>query len=591
MGRKPKTEAEQLAFFERFKEAWIRAASRTGEVRRFFDLAGTTICISFAGEALMESLCPALAHLESERNTKPDLVIYAWDTESTGVPGPPPPCPRRDFTDRGDIWGFDSKRIKTAFHYSEFSVNLMDLEQNEGLYWVSNARNFPYWVFSSPFRTLFHWWMQKNGCQLLHAAAVGNENGAVLITGKGGTGKSSTAIRCLEDGMLYLGDDYVVVSVDPAPKVYSLYSTAKLSPDDLERFPSLSGIRRATYKRQPEKETLFLWPERSGQIRRDLPLLVVLTPEIRSQEQPAIAPASFWKVQRSMSFTTMSQLPGADHTTHEYMGALLDRLPFYTLALGRDRNPVPEVVRQCLSEPGTREGEKVKTGETSAHPLITVIVPVYNGEKFIRQAVDNILSQDYPALELIFVDDGSLDNTREIIDSLSVDYRYFRQANQGPAAARNRGIKNASGDYIAFLDVDDYWPQDNLGPLMAELLSEPGLDLVRGYAQLVRGNDSSPTEFLGNPKESFPNYIGAGLYRKAVFSKVGLYDPSLRFGEDSDWFLRAVESGIAMKRLDEVTLFVRRHGENMTEGKDMVELNTLKVFKKILERKRTTRNV
>jgi len=215
-----------------------------------------------------------------------------------------------------------------------------------------------------------------------------------------------------------------------------------------------------------------------------------------------------------------------------------------------------------------------------------VIIPVYNGEKFIREAVENVLSQNYPALEIIIVDDGSTDNTKQIIAGLTVDVRYFHQPNEGPASARNRGIKDVSGEFIVFLDADDQWPENNLNLLLNEIQKDRALDVVRGYAQLFRNNQNGSLEFTGNPRDSFPDYIGAGIYRRAAFEKVGLYDPTMRFGEDKDWFNRARELKVKLKRVDEVTLLVRRHGGNMTEGKSLVELNTLKVYKKMLERKR-----
>ena len=93
-------------------------------------------------------------------------------------------------------------------------------------------------------------------------------------------------------------------------------------------------------------------------------------------------------------------------------------------------------------------------------------------------------------------------------------------------------------------------------------------------------------EYVGNPKESFPHYIVAAIYRKSAFEKVGLFDPMLRFGEDSDWFLRAGEMKLNIKRLEETSLYVRRHWGNMTEGRNMLELNVMKVFKKTLELRR-----
>lgn len=79
--------------------------------------------------------------------------------------------------------------------------------------------------------------MEKNGCQLLHAAAIGTEEGAVLITGKGGIGKSTTALSCLQSGPYYFADNYLIVRLEPEPLVYSLYCTAKLNADHVKNFP------------------------------------------------------------------------------------------------------------------------------------------------------------------------------------------------------------------------------------------------------------------------------------------------------------------------------------------------------------------
>jgi glycosyltransferase involved in cell wall biosynthesis len=219
---------------------------------------------------------------------------------------------------------------------------------------------------------------------------------------------------------------------------------------------------------------------------------------------------------------------------------------------------------------------------------VTVIIPTWNAARFLPEAIENILSQNYPALEIIIVDDGSTDDTAAVVKSLPCDVRYFRQENSGPAAARNRGIRDSSGDLIAFLDSDDLWSEDHLQLLVRALMDQPELDVVHGHAQILTYvPDSGSYVYTGNPEEAFPYYIGAGLYRKRVFEKVGVFDRTLRFGEDTDWYTRAQEKGARTERLDLVTLLVRRHGENMTEDRREIELSMLRVFKKALDRKRT----
>ncbi len=580
-----KTESEQVLFFNQCYEKYQQAISKTIEIRRFFNIGGMKICLSFAGETLIPILTPALEHLRISETNTPDATICIWESETTSVKMVPPPCERTCFTDRGDIWGFTSRRIKTAFHWGEFSVNVMDLKTNRGVFWVETARKIPYWVYASPFRTMIHWLMEQNNCQLLHAAAVGTDNGAVLISGKGGMGKSTTAITCLENDFYYLADDYVIVKATPQPTVYSLYSTAKINTEDIDKFPFYKPYIKTLKNFKQEKAVLFLYPGLKNHIKIEMPLKVIFTPEIYNRKNTRISAVSYWQLTRSMAFTTMSQLPYVGKHTHDYINKLCESVPGFTLELGNDLTDIPEIISKFLTEPGSLAPEKTKSEQSEQKPLISVIVPVFNGEKFIKEAIENILSQNYPALEIIIINDGSTDQSEEIIKNISIDIRYFYQENDGPSSARNRGIRDASGEYIAFLDVDDLWPENNLNLLVDILQNDPDVLVVHGYAQILERDESSGKyEYAGNPKESFSGYIGAGLYRKAVFNEVGLYDTFMKFGEDADWFNRADELNVNLKKLEEITLFVRRHENNMTKGKNLVELNALKVFKKSLDR-------
>jgi glycosyltransferase involved in cell wall biosynthesis len=583
MDKPQKLESEQISFFENFLAKFNQAAQKTGEIKLFFQIAETTLCLNFAGPELVNLLTNALAHLSIPYTSNPDITINVFDSESTGVIAPAPPCDWSCFTDRGDIWGFNSKRIKTAFHWSEYSVNLLDLETNTGVYWVKNSKSLPYWVYSSPFRTLIHWWMEKNECQLLHAAAVCFDNKAVLITGKGGSGKSITSLTCLTHGLKFLGDDYVIVKKDPIPYVYSLYCSAKINVNDIVKFSELTDLISPKIVEDQEKDVLFIFPKVKDQVVIKMPLVAILTPVIQNAEITEITPTYFWPIQRAISFTTMTQLPSVGKHTQNYINDFITKLPCFTLKLGFNLKMVPEVIENFIdSDTYSIPNEEIYTD--CENPLISIIVPTFNGAKFLNDAVNHILEQNYQPIEIIIVDDGSTDNTKEIVHNLKIDLRYFYQPNSGPASARNRGIRNATGDFIAFLDVDDYWPENMMNTLMNELKDDSELELVRGYAQLFRKDELDNIEYLGNAKESFPSYIGAGLYRKSIFDKVGLYDQELRFGEDGDWFNRAEEKNFPMKRIEDITLYVQRHESNMTKGKNLVELNILKVFKKKKDR-------
>jgi glycosyltransferase involved in cell wall biosynthesis len=262
-------------------------------------------------------------------------------------------------------------------------------------------------------------------------------------------------------------------------------------------------------------------------------------------------------------------------------------LPVGRLHLGTEIDRIPMAVESFL-----REGAVSASPAPAApvadqpQPLVSVIIPVYNGARFIAEAIQSIVAQEYGSLEIIVVDDGSTDETAEIVARLDRDMRYVFQENAGAAAARNRGIRDASGDLIAFLDADDLWAAGSLRFLLNGLLEDPELDVVHGYARLFKdGQSNGGMDFL-NPDEVFPYYIGAGLYRRRAFERAGLFEEQLRFSEDTEWYWRAAELGLRIDRLQGITLMVRRHEANMTRGKTVADLQMLRVFKLMLDRRR-----
>jgi hypothetical protein len=584
------SEAEQQAFFAAMLAATRTAQARQPEIVRCVTVAGIRIRLRFSGAVLHDALIGPLSHLlDDSEDGAADAVFNIWDSASTRVGVPAPPCPRDHFTDRGDIWGMESERILSAFHWLECSVALMDTQSLEAIYWVDDATALPYWSKASPLRTLLHWVMQRFGRQLLHAAVVGTEHGGVVITGRGGVGKSTAALLCLEAGLPYLGDDYVVVALDPAPTAYSLYCTAKLNDAQAAHFPGLLPLTEArTGQRghaEPEKTVYRLHPARADRIRDSIALRAILLPVISDQEETFLVAADVYAAERSAAFTTLAHLPRAGRWSQAFIVRLCQTLPRFELRLGRDLAAIPDAIRRFLADVPHQPADQ--PAAQAGAPRISVIIPVFNGVRFLPGAVRSVLAQDYPSLDIIIVDDGSTEDVVAAVRALPVDVRLFRQENAGPAAARNRGIREATGELLAFLDVDDEWPAGNLQHMSTVLRTTPGLDVVIGHNQLMRGDAAGrEAPFVGNPLENFPYSIAAALFRREVFTKIGLFDETLRFGEDTDWFKRAEEAALVVERLPNISLLVRRHAGNMTRGKSLVELNGLRVFKKALDRQR-----
>ncbi|WNZ46986.1 glycosyltransferase [Leptolyngbya boryana CZ1] len=225
-------------------------------------------------------------------------------------------------------------------------------------------------------------------------------------------------------------------------------------------------------------------------------------------------------------------------------------------------------------------------------PLVSVIIPVYNGEHFLAEAIQNLKRQHYPQLEIIVIDDGSTDKTAEIAAQFHADIRYIYQSNQGPAAARNHGINLAQGEVITFLDVDDLWADQVLIEFTSYLIAHPEVEIVQGLIQQMQLDPTRTDRYADAFKPIFEPYqfinLGSAIYRKSVFDKVGLFDPELRDNEDTDWFMRAWEQNIHKVVMPKVMLFYRQHGRNMVlQQTNLVHFGLLKIFKRHIARKRS----
>jgi glycosyltransferase involved in cell wall biosynthesis len=218
--------------------------------------------------------------------------------------------------------------------------------------------------------------------------------------------------------------------------------------------------------------------------------------------------------------------------------------------------------------------EPTAAGAAAAAPLVSVIVPVYNGEKYLGEAVESIRRQPHPRVEIIVVDDGSTDQSAALAERLSPPVRLIRQPHRGLPAAHNRGVAAAGGDFIAFLDCDDLWMEDKLSIQLALLREHSGIDIVLGHTRRMwmaaSGDDGILRRHVSEPVLALS--LGAALVRRSVFDTVSTFDETITHSDDWDWFMRARELGVRLVVHPEVTVLYRRHGGNMTNqvGESMV---------------------
>ena len=226
--------------------------------------------------------------------------------------------------------------------------------------------------------------------------------------------------------------------------------------------------------------------------------------------------------------------------------------------------------------------------------MVSVIIPAFNAEKYVTAAVDSVLAQTYPALECIVVDDGSTDRTVEIVMAYGERVRYVHQPNAGRSAARNRGISAATGEYVNFLDADDYLAPEKIEQQVAFLKMHSEYDAVYcRVAYFEEGREDSRYSVKRATPEGdilpellYGNFITvhAPLIRKSAAILIDGFDPALARYEDWDFFLRLAISGVRFGFMDRCLASVRVHGENTIRDKVRMFEAKLLVAEKTVQR-------
>ena len=197
---------------------------------------------------------------------------------------------------------------------------------------------------------------------------------------------------------------------------------------------------------------------------------------------------------------------------------------------------------------------------------ISCIIPVFNGERYLSEAIDSILAQDKAPFEVIVADDGSTDASVEIANSYGAPVRVVTQQTAGPAATRNLGWRSAHGDFLAFLDADDLWQPQKLSRQAACFEADPQLQYCISHAQMFWTNADEAATYGDLPRaKSIPGYATTTLLaRRSVFDCIGAFNENLWFTDATEWFMRASEAGLKSLVVPEVLTMHRMHARNLT---------------------------
>ncbi len=205
---------------------------------------------------------------------------------------------------------------------------------------------------------------------------------------------------------------------------------------------------------------------------------------------------------------------------------------------------------------------------TNNNPLISVMMPTYNNAKYIKQALESIYAQNYSNIEIIVVDDGSTDNTKEILQQYK-DIKYFYIEHKGISVARNTALENAKGEYIAFLDSDDYWLPNKLNTQMQYFKDHPDCEIVfTKYENFFEDEKLKTNKRAMHEKmmEKFlKQYLPSSIIKKELFEKYGNFDENFSGVEDTEFLYRLLKKGVSISHIIPEVFYIRRiHGQNVT---------------------------
>jgi hypothetical protein len=321
--------AEWLSHFEEKLEPHIHSLCFTDS--RKFLIAQKVIVIHFLSGEVCALLTDALAHREIFDDSPPVLSVYVVQ--------------RSDVTPKCQVSNASSRRPSRLwrFHGDPSVIELYSPDLSRAYCLIDDARTLKFWTLASPFRRILDWFFTGHGIEIVHGAAVGVGNKAVLITGPGGSGKSTTGMKCYADGMNYLGDDHVAITQDGT--AYGIYRSLKVRNDNSFAVAGLGRILPC----QGEKKVLMLESTSALKFPQSASLEGVLIPRITSGVATHVRQHEFGKVPPELLPFALKQSDWLSSLQCSVLTTLVESLPCFDLVLGSENHAIPTIIKEFCS--------------------------------------------------------------------------------------------------------------------------------------------------------------------------------------------------------------------------------------------------
>jgi hypothetical protein len=313
-----------------------------GATDYFFDVADLIVCIRLHSQNLIKPFLSAIDHLRIHP-CKADYIIDVWDCKNRELTFPPFDYEIKDVKLRGEIPNYSGDGIQFAYFAHARMVHVLNENTKHGIVALINADELPKFELACPFRAIFSWVLRNNGMSIIHAAALADSAGhTCLIMGKGGAGKSTTAISCYLAGMKYIGDDLCAIGIrDLKVYIFSIYSSGKTYRSEWQYMPELSRFATDYIDDDFDKEVYFFsnMPERTC---RSGPLKTIFIPVKAGAFRPATPPPIASIINTTIE-STKELLPDAGFESLSLLYAAFKQANVSLLQLEDNRQcPIPQ---------------------------------------------------------------------------------------------------------------------------------------------------------------------------------------------------------------------------------------------------------
>jgi hypothetical protein len=336
-------------FLASTRAAFQEAGNLFGARTKSFAIAGAVVRVSCAGDN-SERFLRALGHRTAQGERPADLTICAWDSSAGDGKFPQMPWSRGDIREQGQVSGYNTDRFATNFNIDSLTLTMVDLAEGNGIWWRPVSDPLPLYERAAPLRHIFNAWFEARGKHFVHSAAVGGEDGCILLAGGGGCGKSTTALACALRGMDYIADDYLLLSGEGDNlAAHNVYCSAKVSDNSLRLLPRLEENISNPEEGDIEKSLIFVDELQRFRLADRRPVKAIVVPRVSGEKRSAIAPLSPARALMALGPSTVFQQPGTGEARLRYLSRVVRTTLCFELSAGNDMLELCGLVRSFLA--------------------------------------------------------------------------------------------------------------------------------------------------------------------------------------------------------------------------------------------------